>query len=197
MRRLTVLLILILQLIPATGGAEIYLWIDDQGIQNYTAQLENIPEPYRSTAQPLSLPPAPMAPAEPTPDPTVPDFAKIPFSPGSPVLVKAGINGLGTATLILDTGAERTIISPAVVARLGLSLENEPPVILKGVTGMGTAGRVWVKFIEIEKIKVGPLLIAVYDAELKGAEGLLGRDFLSHLNLTIDSKEKTVTLTSH
>jgi hypothetical protein len=194
MRSLTVLLILLLQLIPDTGGAEIYFWVDDQGIQNYTAQLENIPEPYRSTAQLLSLPPAP---AEPTPDPIAPDFAKIPFSPGSPVLVKAGINGLGTATLILDTGAERTIISPAVVARLGLSLENEPPVILKGVTGMGSAGKVWVKFIEIERIKVGPLLIAVYDAELKGADGLLGRDFLSHLNVTIDSKEKTVTLTSN
>lgn len=194
MRRLTVLVVFILQLIPATGKADMYFWVDDQGIQNYTAQLENIPEPYRSRAELLALPPAPT---ELTPTPTSPNSAKIPFSPGSPVLVKAGINSLGTATLILDTGAERTIISPSVVERLGLTLENDPPVILKGVTGMGYAGRVWISSIEIEGLKVGPLLIAVYDADLKGAEGLLGRDFLSHLNVTIDSKEKVVTLTKN
>jgi hypothetical protein len=38
-------------------------------------------------------------------------------------------------------------------------------------------------------------LIAVYEADLKGADGLLGRDFLSHLKVTIDPKEKVVTLT--
>lgn len=172
-----------------------YYWIDDQRIQNYSARIENIPKEYRSKAQLLSLPPAPPAPPDLKPSPPIKGPTRIPFSPGSPVLVQAKINGLGPFTLILDTGAERTMISPSVLSRLGLATENEPPIILRGVTGAGFANRVWIDFIEIGETRVGPLLIAVYPLDLKGAQGLLGRDFLSNLNLTIDSKEKVVTLT--
>ena len=48
--------------------------------------------------------------------------------------------------------------------------------------------------MEVGETKVGPLLIIAYDADLNGADGLLGRDFLSHFNVTIDSKEQVVTL---
>lgn len=197
MRRWLIAVILICLLFPETVLADIYYWIDAQGIQNYTARLESVPEEYRSRAQLLSLPPAPPAPPELKPSPTNKGTTRIPFSPGSPVLVQARINGLGPITLILDTGAEATLISPSVLPRLGLSPENAPPITLKGVTGMGSASRVWINFIEVGEIKVGPLLIAVYEADLKRADGLLGRDFLSHLNVTIDSKEKVVTLTSN
>jgi predicted aspartyl protease len=71
-------------------------------------------------------------------------------------LVQARINGLGPFTLILDTGAEGTIISPSVLSRLGLSSENAPSIILKGVTGMGYASRVWVDFIEIGETIIRP-----------------------------------------
>ncbi len=180
---------------PETGLADIYYWTDNQGIQNYTASLESVPEEYRSQAQLLSLLPAPPAPPELKPSPPSKGITRIPFSPGFPVLVHARINGIGPITLILDTGAEATIISPSVLSRLGLSSETAPPIILKGVTGMGYANRVWVDFIEVGETRVGPLPIAVYEADLKKADGLLGRDFLSHLKVTIDPKEKMVTLT--
>ncbi len=195
MRHWMITIIFICLFFPKAGLSDIYYWVDDQGIQNYTATLESIPEEYRSNAQQLSLPPAPPAPPELNPSPPSNGPTRIPFSPGPPVLVKAKINGLGPITLILDTGAERTIISPAAQSRLGLSLENAPPIILKGVTGTGYASRVWVDFIEVGETRVGPLLVVVYEADLKGADGLLGRDFLSHLNVTIDPKEKVVTLT--
>jgi len=187
--------ILLCLLFPATGRPDIYYWIDNQGIQNYTARLENVPEEYRSRAELLPLSPAPPPPPELKPGPPGKGTTKIPFSPGSPVLVQARINGRGPVTLILDTGADGTIISPAVLSRLGLSPENTPPITLKGVTGTGYASRVWVDFIEVGETRVGPLLIAVYESDLKRAEGLLGRDFLSHLKVTIDPKEKVVTLT--
>ena len=195
MRRGMIVVILICLFFPEAGLSDIYYWIDDQGIQNYTANLESVPEEYRAKTQLLSLPPAPPAPPELNPSPPSNGLTRIPFSPGSPVLVDAKINGLGPITLILDTGAERTIISPSVQSRLGLSLENAPPITLKSVTGLGYASRVWVEYIEIGETRVGPLLVVVYAADLKGADGLLGRDFLSHLNVTIDSKEKVVTLT--
>jgi hypothetical protein len=190
-----IVLILLCLAFPEPGWSEIYYWIDDQGIQNYSARIENIPEEYRAKAQILPLSPAPSAPPEMKPSPSIKGPTKIPYSPGSPVLAQTKINGIGPITLLLDTGAERSMISPSVLSRLGLSPENEPPITLKGVTGMGFANRVWVNYIEIGETRVGPLLIAVYPLDLKGAEGLLGRDFLSNLHMTIDPKERVVTLT--
>jgi hypothetical protein len=187
---------LVCLLFPAAGFSDIYYWLDDLGIQNYTARLENVPEPYRSRVQQLALQPAPPPPPELKPVLPGSGTTRIPFSPGSPVLVRATVNGRGPVTLILDTGADATLLSPAVLSRLGLSLVNEPPVVLKGVTGAGQARRAWVDFIEVGETRVGPLLIAVYEAGLKNADGLLGRDFLSRLKVTIDSREKIVTLTS-
>jgi hypothetical protein len=53
---------------------------------------------------------------------------------------------------------------------------------------------VWVNSVEVGEARVGPLLIIAHDADLKGADGLLGRDFLANFNVTIDSKERVVTL---
>jgi predicted aspartyl protease len=194
MRRWILAGILISLFFPETGFSDIYYWIDDQGVQNYTGSMEDVPEKYRLKVKLLSLQPTPTPPPDLKPVPSGLSITKIPFSPGAPVLVKAKINGVGPITLILDTGADGTLISPSVLSRLGLSPINEPPVAVKGVTGMGYAGRVWVDFIEVGETKVGPLLVAVYEAALKGADGLLGRDFLSHLKVTIDPKEKVVTL---
>ena len=197
MRHWIVILVLTCLLLPGTAQSDMYYWIDDQGIENYSGNVESIPESYRPKARRLSLPPVPAAPPD-LPEKSIPKGpTRIPFSPGAPVLVQARINGIGPIPLILDTGADNTIISPSVFARLGLPAETTPSVILKGVTGTAYANRVWVESIEIGEAKVGPLLVAVYPADLKGAEGLLGRDFLFKFNVTIDSKERIVTLTPH
>jgi hypothetical protein len=65
------------------------------------------------------------------------------------------------------------------------------------VTGERDVDAVWVNTVEVGETKVGPLLIIAHDADLKGADGLLGRDFLAHFNVTIDSKERVVTLVSN
>ncbi|HMK66852.1 MAG TPA: retropepsin-like aspartic protease [Thermodesulfobacteriota bacterium] len=197
MNRKSIFILLVFLLIPEAGFSDMFYWVDEQGIENYSGNMESIPERYRSRAQRLSLPPAPIAPLELAPSDPPKRPTRIPFSPGAPVLVQARINGIGPIPLILDTGADHTIISPSALARLGISGENVPSVTLKGVTGTASASRVWVDFIEIGEARVGPLLIAVYPADLKGAEGLLGRDFLFKFNMTIDSKERVVTLTPH
>jgi hypothetical protein len=48
--------------------------------------------------------------------------------------------------------------------------------------------------MEVGEAKVGPLRIIAHDADLKKADGLLGRDFLEHFTVTIDSRELVVTL---
>jgi len=185
---------LIFMLLPAQALGDIYYWVDDQGTQHYNTRLESIPESYRSKTIPLSLPTSPPVPPEITPRSSPTGSTKISFTPGSPVLVSARINGSGPITLILDTGADRTMVAPSVLSRLGISFENALRGVVRGVTGVSYAEAVWVNSVEIEESKVGPLLIIAHDADLKGADGLLGRDFLANFNVTIDSKEQVVTL---
>ena len=197
MRSWTTAFILISILIPGATLAEIYYWVDDQGTQYYTTSPESIPEPYRSDARPLSLPTSPPAPPELPSTPSPKGVIKIPFHPGSPVLVRAKINGAGPLTLILDTGADRTLIRLSALRKLGIANENTTRVVLRGVTGESDVDAVWVNAVEVGEARVGPLLIIAHEADLKGADGLLGRDFLAHFNVTIDSKEGVVTLVSN
>jgi len=194
MRRWIAALILICALFPGPARADIYYWVDDQDTQHYTTRLESIPEPYRAKAQHLSLPTSPPAPPELERSPMLKGLTKIPFTPGLPMLVSAKINGAGPITLILDTGADRTMVSPEALQRLGISTENGPRGILKGVTGASYVDAVWVNSVEVGEARVGPLLIIAHDGDLKTADGLLGRDFLAHFNVTIDAKERVVTL---
>jgi len=194
MRGWVAILILMSLLLAPLTFADIYYWIDDQGTQYYTTRLENIPEAFRSKAIPLSLPTSPPVPPEITPKPLQKGPTRIPFTLGEPVLVSAKINGDGPVTLILDTGADRTMVAPSALSRLGISFENTLRGVVRGVTGASYAGAVWVNSVEVGEARVGPLLIVVHEADLKGADGLLGRDFLANFNVAIDSKEQVVTL---
>jgi Aspartyl protease/Domain of unknown function (DUF4124) len=194
MQKYTVGLILILVLIPVLALAEIYYWVDQQGVRYYTTRFESIPEPYRSNALRLPTLTSPPTPPAPQSGPLPNRLAVIPFTSGSPVLVSAKINGAGPATLILDTGSDRTLIAPSVLSRLGISTENPYRAVIKGVTGTSDADAVWVNSLEVGEAKVGPLLIIAHDAGFHGADGLLGRDFLDNFKVTIDSKGQVVTL---
>ena len=187
-------IILVVVIMPGLALGDVYFWVDEKGVQYYTTRLESIPEAYRSTAQSLSLPAPPPAPPE--IEPTLPKkgVTKIPFVPGSRILVSVKINGSGPVTLVLDTGADRTLISPAALSQLGVSTQGAYRGVLQGVTGATNAEAVWVASIEVGEAKAGPLLVIAHDAGLSGADGLLGRDFLANFSVTIDSKQRVVTL---
>jgi hypothetical protein len=189
----TALILICYLLLSKPALADIYYWVDDQGTQYYTTRLENIPKPYRSKAQQLILPTSPPVPPEITPNPPRKSLIKISFTPGSPILISAKINGAGPITLILDTGSTGTLVAPSALLNLGISMENTQRAILKSVTGMRYADAIWVN--SVGEVKVGPLLIIAHDSKLKGADGLLGRDFLANFDVSIDSKEGVVTLT--
>jgi hypothetical protein len=188
---------LLILLLAGPAWAEIHHWVDDQGTQHYTTDPEKIPDRYRSRAQTLSLPPSPPAPPELTPVGPSKKVIQVPFKPGSSVLVSAKINGAGPVPLILDTGADRTLITSSAFANLGVSAEKSVPVYLQGVTGAAQGEAIWVDSVEVGEAKVGPLLITIHDTSLKGAGGLLGRDFLAHFNVILDSGKGLLTLEPH
>jgi aspartyl protease/uncharacterized protein DUF4124 len=184
-------------LIPALSVAQVYRWQDEQGIVHYTNTLQGIPEPYRSSLP--ALPQAPVSPVDPdeiAPAAAVPAMAsaRIPYTPGAPILVSARIGGSGPLTLILDTGADRTLVAPQALSRIGVSTADAPRAEIRSVTGSAQGQVVQVGSVEVGEAKVGPLQIIAHDADLKSADGLLGRDFLEHFTVTIDAKERLVTL---
>lgn len=185
--------LLVCALFPRGVGAQVYHWVDDQGTVRYATGPESVPERYRFEAWPVPVPRGPAT-AEGEPSPRSPAITTVRFTPGAAILVEARINGAGPVTLILDTGADRTVVAPAALWRLGIPTPNTFRAQIKGVTGVSPADAVWVDSLEVGSVSVGPLPLIVHDADLKQADGLLGRDFLSSFTVTIDPSANIVTL---
>jgi hypothetical protein len=181
--------------------AQIYRWTDERGETRYSQGIHSVPPQFRGGAVMMSPPGQPAAPAPDAPDatavsPSSAGAARIPFTPGQPIVVSARINGGGAAQLILDTGAQGTVISPTALAALGVSYRNAVRGSIKGVTGDASVLAVRVESIEVEGARFGPLMVVSHDAGLgSGRDGLLGRDFLDNFIVTIDSSARLVTLT--
>jgi hypothetical protein len=179
-----------LLLLPDVTAAQMYRWQDSRGTVHYSNAPEHFPGLRRARTEPDSRP-GPMP-----EDHAVPSLgtARIPFMPGSPILVTARVAGGGPITLMLDTGADRTMIAPHVLTRLGISTADAPQAEIRGVTGTGYGQAVYVASVEVGDARVGPLRIIAHDADLERVDGLLGRDFLEHFTVTIDARERIVTL---
>jgi Aspartyl protease/Domain of unknown function (DUF4124) len=165
--------------IPA--GAELYRWTDANGVVRYTNELDLIPPAYRAGAKdvgsPQGRPPVSGAAVE---------SAVIPFKPGEAIRAAARVNGV-SLTLMVDTGADRTVISPAALGRAGLATDGGRLVHIMGVTGGAAAREVVVQRLDLAGVQVGPLAIIAHDVGVGGVDGLLGRDVLDRFTLTVDS----------
>jgi hypothetical protein len=195
--------------VTAPVSAQIYRWTDERGETRYSQGINSIPPRFRGGAVMMSAPSQPSAP-EPAPQaapsaaaPSAPvagrpggqGSARIPFTPGQPIMVNARINGGGNTQLLLDTGAQGTVISPTALAALGISYRDAVRGSIKGVTGDANVLAVRVESIEVEGARVGPLMVVSHDAGLgSGRDGLLGRDFLDNFVVTIDSANRVVIL---
>jgi len=173
--------------------ADIYRWVDERGNVHYSDSIDSVPERVRQRAtrpQYQSSPPASEPAATTTLGTTV-----IAFDPGRRIYVTARVNGQASARLMLDTGADRTVIAPRALSAAGVPLRSG------GVSGriQGATGSTDVQAYEVESIqvgnaRVGRLLVVSYDINDADSDGLLGRDFLDHFTLTIDNAAGQVTL---
>jgi predicted aspartyl protease len=103
------------------------------------------------------------------------------------------INGQGPFRLVLDTGANRTAVVPALANRLGTPMEATP-VKLLGVTGSSMVPIISVKSIEVGDLLLGDRKVAVVPDVFGGAEGVLGADGLSDKRIHIDFRNDEITI---
>jgi hypothetical protein len=179
----------LLVLVAGPAGAELYRWTDAEGVVRYTNDPASIPHAYRAGAQEMASPQA----RPPAPGLAV-DSTVIPFSAGDAIRAAAWVNGT-QLVLMVDTGAERTVVSPAALARAGLVAEAGRPIRIMGVTGGATAREVVVERLDLAGVQVGPLAVIAHDIGVAGVDGLLGRDVLDRFTLTVDSAAGRATLT--
>ena len=116
----------------------------------------------------------------------------VPYS-GGPVIVDASLNGVAVR-LLLDTGADRTLISPDAMSRAGFDTTRGTPVQIRGVTGDAQAVLVLVPRLDVAGTRVGPVAVIVHALSTGGVDGLLGRDVLDAFTVTVDSASRRATL---
>jgi hypothetical protein len=182
---------------PDTASAQIFRWLDAAGTIHYSQGIESVPPRFRAGAVIIGHE-RPDQSAAPTASSPGPEPGRMTFKPGQPIMVAARINDGGSAQLMLDTGAARTVINPAVLRAMGVSFDNSQRGTLKGVTGDAEVEAVRVESLEVSGMKYGPLMIVSHDAGFGPGrgDGLLGRDFLDHFTVTIDNARGLVTLTA-
>ena len=185
-------------LVMSPALAQVYTWTDERGVVHYTADPSTIPTQHRPADVPAPAPPRGpggweswgVAPAV-----VAPAGVTVRFTPGEPIVVNAHLNGV-PVSLLLDTGADRTLLSPAAVERAGYGRLAVDPTAVRvlGVTGSAVAAVLTVPLLDVAGARVGPLSLIVHDAGLGGLDGLLGRDVLDAFTVTIDTAGGRATL---
>jgi predicted aspartyl protease len=112
------------------------------------------------------------------------------------IVVEVSVNGSGPYRFLLDTGTSRSIVSDALAGELGA------PVVAKSevVTNAGSEMRLVVSLasLSIAAARVEHVLAPVLpEARLQaigtGVRGVLGQDFLSAFNYTLDYRHARLT----
>jgi len=112
------------------------------------------------------------------------------------VLAPVMVNGQGPFRFILDTGANRSVLSPELAELLHLAPSADRPIGVQGVTGYAI-----LPAVEIEELRAGDLVLArnkrmpVLSREvLANADGILGIEGLAGARIEIDFAEDRVTI---
>jgi predicted aspartyl protease len=112
------------------------------------------------------------------------------------IVVDVRVNGAGPFKFILDTGTARTVVADALARELGAPVVATSEVVT--ITGSDRRLVVRLDSIAVSPVKVdgvlAPLVPASELAALgRGVRGLLGQDFLSAFNYTLDYRHARLT----
>ena len=104
------------------------------------------------------------------------------------------VNGLGPYQFVVDTGANRSVISRELAAALKLPSAASAP--LHSVAGMEMVETVRIEHLAVSGLDVPSDQIPILPANRLGADGLLGVDGLGGRRLIMNFRERSLTITS-
>lgn len=136
--------------------------------------------------------------ASPPTDAAPPGTVRVPIGrSGKSLIVQVRLNGTRDARLILDTGADVTILSHALALDLGIF----PSASLSTVTLNTVGGQVRADVVRVGSVSVGEaeardVLAVIHDLPdaPTGIDGLLGLTFLDRFVVTVDAQKGEMQL---
>lgn len=119
---------------------------------------------------------------------------------GNSLIVDVRINNRGPYQFILDTGASKTVMAPALMNELGIAYSQDE-VKMVGVAGRVVSGGL----ARLDRINVGRAVVsnfqvsvfAIKQLNAEQIQGLLGQDFLNHFKMELDGANNTLRLRAH
>lgn len=130
-----------------------------------------------------SPPPVPAPPAEP---PLL--ILDASLDQDARLTVSVEINGQGPYQFVVDTGADRSVLTPGLAERL--VLPRGPDVIVHGVSGSITSPTARVAALRSGDARLSNVVLPVLPYDRVGADGLLGVDILEGRNVIMDFHKK-------
>ena len=106
--------------------------------------------------------------------------------------VPVTLAGQGPYHFVVDTGADRTVVSRQVADRLGL--QNGNRAILHSMAGVSEISTVRIPTIGVAGHNTDDINAAALDQEHIGAQGLLGVDTLKGRRVIMDFKKRTMSV---
>lgn len=138
------------------------------------------------TITPVSLSQTPPTPAPPAEQPLL--ILDASLDQDSRLTVEVMINGQGPFQFVVDTGADRSVLTPGVVQRLGLPVG--PDIIVHGVSGTIQTQTALVTSLNTGDTRLTSVVLPVLPYDRVGADGLLGVDILEGRNVIMDFRKK-------
>jgi len=111
------------------------------------------------------------------------------------VLAAVLVNGRGPFRFILDTGANRSALSPRLVEQVGLPMDPATVVGVHGVTGSAMLPAVQVESLRAGGIELRNVSLPVLDEHVfAGADGILGVEGLQSARIEVDFSQDRVVI---
>ncbi len=106
--------------------------------------------------------------------------------------VPVRLGGKGPFRFLVDTGANRTVVSTAIAAAMGLS--NGPVAKLHSVSGTSLVRTAHVPQLELSRDRVRSVEAALLEAAHMGADGIVGVDSLRSEKVIFDFGKRVISI---
>ncbi|MCB2047093.1 MAG: aspartyl protease family protein [Novosphingobium sp.] len=106
--------------------------------------------------------------------------------------VPVHIEGHGPFRFMIDTGAQRTVLSTALAAELGL--ENGPQLRVAGIVQEARVPSAWVRNLDLGQLTLEEMNVLLLEQAHMGADGIIGTDSLQDRRVLLDLEGDQITV---